>query len=138
MKVWCFFFRPLCFRNHWNLWFKCYAMSYVHHTKDPRVCPTGSPVQCCPSLSREELYLPTTHTENENRLLFSCQQACQSMTSHKNRSTSSWFFFSDCLEKHSPTHPCQKILTRTSTFKWPKALFPHLFINTVRGEMKLF
>ncbi len=44
-----------------------HALSYVHHTKDPRVCPTGSPVQCCPSLSREELYLPTTHTEKENR-----------------------------------------------------------------------
>lgn len=56
---------------------KCNALSYVHHTKDPRVCPTGSPVQCCPSLSQEELYLPTTHTQKENRSFikwFSCQQ----------------------------------------------------------------
>lgn len=33
-------------------------------------------------------------------------------------------------------HIPAKRLKHTSTFKWPKALFSHVYVNTIRGEVK--
>lgn len=107
-----------------NSHLKCFTMSYVHHIKDPRVCPTGSLVQCCPSLSRGELYLPTTHTEKENRSFiesFNGQQLAWPLTKtdrwcHMQSHATIFFTPSDCLTKqtpnnNTPTHPCQNTST---------------------------